>query len=649
MDHSPSSHWVTRVRARIVELVRNRPLLVDGLGWLERSWWRVFLLFVLVSAALYTRSPFSNSIFDEQEALLANPYVNGKGLGFFQVLQCDFWGLPADRSIGSYRPLPNLIWRCLWTLHDHPWVPHALNVVLHALNALLVMRIARAWTASRPVAWLSGACFVACAVLTETVSGVVGLADVLSGLGLLTAVAALSLSEARMLVGVFAASVLAMFSKESSIALAAIVPWAALLSARVLHPERPRTVLRVLLSLVATVAAVVLYVETRRRFFPSPIEDALLQPAAPDWHWSKRLFHELLRWFSQPKLPHDPINNPLVGVAWPERVATALRIYLSGLGQVLWPSVLSGDYSFAAELPEADPLSVRAAIGASALGIPVLAALVLAVVSWLPTTSSSLRRTAALLGLGLMLVPVTYIPQSNLLVLLPTIRAERFWYLPVIGMVWLLGCAWAALLQPPLVHLSPAVGSPLNGVPRPRLRKWCGAALALFLGFQALQARRHACDYTSDLHFWRATAKASPNSAKAHLNYGVMLGARGELEQRLSETERAQRIAPQWPMAHVYLGDTLCRMQRAADAWPHYRRGFELGPNEPNLIALGLQCLWDQQLFTPHQIDLQLLAAEFPGSWLEYLVTDMVDHGAEHGGVDKKYRPRGYDEGPASP
>jgi hypothetical protein len=631
MDSSPSSN-PDRARPRSSTAPSVRRWWAQASDWVEASPWRGYWVFLLVAALLYVRSPFSNSIFDEQEALLANPYVNGKGLGFFQVLHCDFWGLPPDRSIGSYRPVPNLIWRCLWTVHQHPWVPHAFNVVMHALNAFLVMRISRSWTSTKTAAWLSGVCFVCCAVLTETVSGVVGLADVLSGAGLLLVVASASLSEVLLGPAVFLASTLAMFSKESSVVVVAIAPWAALLSGCVLHPDKPRAVLRAGIALVAASAALVLYVETRRRLFPSPVDGALLRPAAADWPWPQQVFHELLRWFAQPKLPHDPINNPLVGVLWPERVATALRIYLNGLGQVVWPTVLSGDYSFAAELPERDPVSVRAAIGGGLLCLPLLAAPVVATLGWL--RSAPARRTLLLLALALAIVPIGYIPQSNILVLLPTIRADRFWYLPAIGMAWLLGCFWSTLWF---------------RASRSAFRGWVVGALLVFVGFQAVQARRHAFDYSSDLHFWRATARAVPNSAKAHLNYGVMLGARGDLEQRRIETDRARQIAPQWPMAHVYLGDTLCRLQRAAEGWPHYRRGFELGPNEPNLIALGLQCLWDQQQFTSHQEQLEELAARFPDSWLDYLVTDTVERGSAHGGVDPKYRPRGYDEGPAEP
>ena len=74
-----------------------------------------------------------------------------------------------------------------------------------------------------------------------------------------------------------------------------------------------------------------------------------------------------------------------------------------------------------------------------------------------------------------------------------------------------------------------------------------------------------------------------------------MLGARGDLAGRLESNTIALALAPQWPMASVYLGDTLCRLHRAPEAIPHYLQGFELGPNEMSLIALGMQCLWDEQ------------------------------------------------------
>jgi len=102
-------------------------------------------------------------------------------------------------------------------------------------------------------------------------------------------------------------------------------------------------------------------------------------------------------------------------------------------------------------------------------------------------------------------------------------------------------------------------------------------------------------------------------------------------------------------MAQVYMGDALCHGKRAEEAIPYYVRGFALGPNEVGLIALGLQCLWEAKVLEEDSPTMQRLetdSGQSPGSWYAYLVGDLKAHGEEHGGVDPKYRPRGYNEGP---
>jgi hypothetical protein len=172
-----------------------------------------------------------------------------------------------------------------------------------------------------------------------------------------------------------------------------------------------------------------------------------------------------------------------------------------------------------------------------------------------------------------------------------------------------------------------------------------GALIAWF-AFQAFSARWHALDYSDDLAFWRATMRAVPRSAKAQLNYSVMVGARDDLPERLAANKRAIALAPRWAMAHVYLGDTLCRMERAAEGWPSYVRGFELAPNDPNLVALGLQCLWDKKSIESRKDELLRMVSDHPGSWLAFLASDIVHNGKEHDGVQKQYRPRSYNGGP---
>src|SRR5258706_4635022 len=199
--------------------------------------------------------------------------------------------------------------------------------------------------------------------------------------------------------------------------------------------------------------------------------------------------------------------------------------------------------------------------------------------------------------------------------------------MPVIGTSLVVGVVLSRLLQ--------------SSVPR------LGAALVgVFFGIQAFQARAHALDYVDDLSFWDATRRAEPKSAKAELNYSVMLGARGKLNERLYYNGIARGLAPDWPMAHIYYGDTLCRLHRAEEAVPHYLKGFELGANDPNLVALALQCMWDEKVVLPHREELEDAAGRHPGSWVAFLVDDIIENGEKYGGVQKKYRPRSYDEGP---
>jgi protein O-mannosyl-transferase len=642
-----------------------------------------------LSIALYTRHWRTNFIFDEQEALLANPFVRSvtdhqSHLHWQDAFRRDFWGLPHDRTIGSYRPLPDIVWRFFWMLgarEQSPFLHHWVNVLLHGANGALVAVLAHKLTKDRVYGWFAGVTFTATAVVTEAVSGVVGLADVLGALGSLLALLALWLPLWGMPFAVCAATLVGLYSKESALCTVPLVPFACLLLAQITHPKRPMRYLRALLCAIATTAAFVFYVEQRRRMFPAVLPSDLTVEANLGKPWATRFYHSLLRWYAQPILPKDPLNNPLVDATTPQRIAAGLRVYVRGLGEVLFPYRLSGDYSSPQEPIPGRLVFPESIVGGLALIGPIVAAPILGAYGVVRK-----RPFLSIAAVAMMWVVVSYFPVSNIPILLPTVRAERFWYFPAIGTSLLLAMGFAYLVRRPpsdnaqtaaiaaglgLVVLGAAaslvpslrehraffVGIALSGlaiatagashrlypshVPRVGL-----CIVAAFFVWQAIAARAHANDYTDDLVFWDATRKAVPHSAKAHLNYSVMQGARGNLEERRKSNSVALELAPKWPMASIYLGDTLCRMHRAEEAWPHYKVGFELNPADPNLIALGLQCLWDEKYYSTVAGELQDMGELHPGSWLDFLQRDMADHGEEHNGVDPKYRPRGYNEGP---
>ncbi|MEP7123175.1 MAG: tetratricopeptide repeat protein [Byssovorax sp.] len=747
-----------RLHERIIALATDHFLRRDP------TFWSLLAPLLVVSLVLFTRWPGTNYIFDEQEALLANPYVNATGgLRFIDAIHRDFWGLPADRSVGSYRPIPDFFWRLLWHVSKQPFFHHIYNVFFHAINGAILGLCTFSWTKRRETAVLAAFLFVACAVLTEAVSGIVGIADVLGGMGALLALAALSLPGWAMPFAVFTAIVFGLFCKESALVCVPLVPFAALLVAPLTHPHRPARVLRTVLAAVATFGAFYLYVELRKRWFLSPLPSELSEPPPFEAGKLKRFAYDFLVWFHQAPLPKDPLNNPLASADTLHRIAGALRVYWRGLGQIVFPKTLSGDYSFPQEpIPDLTKRGevVEILAGAAMMVLPPLVAVGLwlgalvrerrarkaRVAPWTTpvqsTVESAYRREldrdprapggldprleiskarwrsiavgAALLlvcglvvaldrhlhgytitlpieafrlfkllpipavtlrfpllaaaipvglvGLGMVVegqsrlvrpdpsgeavplarsglilvalgfvwVVVSYFPHSNIPAVLPTVRAERFWYFPAIGTSMVLAVLFSWLLA--------------------AMRKVDARIVPVFIGlfflFQGVMAYRHATNYRSDVDFWEATKDAVPNSAKAHLNYSVMKGARGDLETRLVESKKALELAPKWPMAFIYTGDTLCRLHRSGEAWPYYQKGFDEGPNELSLIALALGCLHDEKELMTHEDELRALAAAHEGSWIAYLAIDTLQNHEKNNGVDPKYKPRGYNEGP---
>lgn len=613
--------------------------------------------FSFLSMILFTRHPKTNFIFDEQEALLANVYVRSVAdakpeFSWTDAFRRDFWGLPPDHSIGSYRPIPDLVWRALWAVgarEQTPFLHHWVNVLIHGVNGALVCVLAFQLTRNRGTAWLAGAAFTACAVLTEAVSGVVGLADVLGATGVLVALVALRFRMPWMALVVFAGTLFGLYSKESALCAVPLVPLFALCTGQILHPEKPRRFARAAVALVATLGAFVLYVQARKHAFPTPLPAEWSLAANEGKSPLVRAFAAIMRWYAQPSLPKDPLNNPLVQADAVHRVAGAFRVYFSGLSQLVVPYPLSGDYSAPQEPVPAHLWDPRVVLGGLAFLVPFPVAAWLGLSAWKtwrvkplpsePRDASPLEKTEnvdlrPVIGACIVWMVVSYFPVSNIPALLPTIRAERFWYFPAIGSSLLFAIGFSALLAKWRTG---------------RERTWAVGLVISFFALQAVCARRHALDYTNDLTFWDATRKAVPRSAKAHLNYSVMKGARGDLEARLSSSRRALELAPQWPMANIYLGDTLCRLHRTEEAWPHYVDGFELALNDTHLTALALQCLWDEKALEPGshlRTELGAVADKHPGTWVSYLARDVLDHGEEHGGVDPKYRPRGYNEGP---
>ena len=217
---------------------------------------------------------------------------------------------------------------------------HYVNVLLHGLNGALVVLLVSRWTRDRLTAWLAGGLFVATAVLTEAVSGVVGhrrrarrdraRSSRCSRSSLRAAGDAVRARSARRSSG--------STRRRARSASCRSLPLAALLTSQITHPERPLRWVRARWS------------PPRR---PARRSSSTSRCGAAGSPWRprtssrprrtrttpslRRAFAAALRWYAQPMLPHDPLNNPLIDASTPYRIAGALRVYARGLGQVRLP------------------------------------------------------------------------------------------------------------------------------------------------------------------------------------------------------------------------------------------------------------------------------------------------------------------------
>ena len=227
------------------------------------------------------------------------------------------------------------------------------------------------------------------------------------------------------------------------------------------------------------------------------------------------------------------VDNPLLSAGfWTARL-TAIKVIGKYLWLFVWPARLSADYSYnAVPLFGWHPADWEDAKALIALALCLGAALL--AVRW--------YRTRKPLFFFLAFFFVALAPTSNLAILIGSIMAERFVYLPSIGLA---GCVVAAIY---------ALG---RQVSRQRLLAMRAAWIALGLLCLACAVRTYArnFDWLDEYSLWTSAVDVCPESAKAHYNLGIALAQLpGRLPDAIVEYQSALRIDPDYAEAHDNLG-----------------------------------------------------------------------------------------------
>ncbi len=84
--------------------------------------------------------------------------------------------------------------------------------------------------------------------------------------------------------------------------------------------------------------------------------------------------------------------------------------------------------------------------------------------------------------------------------------------------------------------------------------------------------------YTDLRTLWTTTLEQNPSSALAHFNLGVMIAKEGNIEEGTMHLKEALRLVPDSPEIHKIVGVALVRLERFGEAENHFSEAVRLRP-----------------------------------------------------------------------
>jgi tetratricopeptide (TPR) repeat protein len=521
----------------------SQPAATQGFvaGGRARTWrrhgWRLLAIWGLVFVS-YSNSFQAGLVFDNASAIGEDPRIREATPENIQsILAGGYWygNGPRAATSGLYRPFTTFSYLVNYAVFGNGPRPagyHWVNFALHEVNVALVYALGLLILGETAPALALAAIWGLHPLLTESVTNIVGRADLLAAFGVLAGLlchvrgaAGAGRRRVAWLAGLAAAQAVGLFSKES----AAVLPGIMLLY-DLTWRERATW---------------------RRR---APAYAAVALAFAAFFYLRSGLRTHMLIEFTE---------NPLVSAGfWTARL-TAVKVVGKFLWLFLWPARLSADYTY-----NAVPLfgwrvsnweDAKAIVAlAVCLGAALLA--VLLAVRW--------RRTGKPLLFFLVFFFVALAPTSNLIVLIGSIMAERFLYLPSVGLA---GCAVAA------IH---ALGQ-RRSLKRPAAARVAWAALGLVcLAFTARTYARNF-DWQDDRSLWASAVDVCPGSARPHYNLGIELERLPDrLPDAIAEYHAALRIEPDFAEAHNNLANALAQTPgRLPEAIAEYQAALRTQPD----------------------------------------------------------------------
>lgn len=223
------------------------------------------------------------------------------------------------------------------------------------------------------------------------------------------------------------------------------------------------------------------------------------------------------------------------------------------LSKMFWPVALTPQYAPPQPFDLTHPMLLAGVIGTGALMVVLLVLL---------------RWTRAPL-VGWLVFFVALLPTTGIVQFTPVIAADRFVYLPVVGLLLVL--AWA-------------LGAVWEGMGRSAAATVGRTTLVLVLlavgGAEAWATHRYLDVWHDTERLARHILARDPAVAAAHNQLGWELHRQGRLDEAVAHYERALALLPGWHVAHSNLGMTLVAQNKPEAALVHFREAIRLRPDD---------------------------------------------------------------------
>jgi Tfp pilus assembly protein PilF len=229
-------------------------------------------------------------------------------------------------------------------------------------------------------------------------------------------------------------------------------------------------------------------------------------------------------------------------IAFPERLANAVTAVLDTLGRALLPIGLGPMYP---QFEHGIHVGVATAVGLTAA---------------LASAPFALRRRppyvlAGWLWFGFALAPTVGLVQVGF-----QASADRYAYLPQIGVAWTVAFAGADLLA---------------RAPRGAAASLAAAAAIALAWTTHVQLRI----WRNDVALWQRAVDVAPLGFYAETELAIELLNAGRNDEALVYFQRALALNPRWPRAHANYAFALYLQNDVQGSVDHFARAFELEPN----------------------------------------------------------------------